>query len=121
LIIVAARFALSLAFLLVIAVLGSGFAVPLAVLVLDFVILLVPRHFLRPDSAKRVDVHLPVLFAAHWGVSSDPLPFLLSPDRPGTANVASGWTQGSRRTPASPRFPERPESEILLHEVQLFA
>jgi hypothetical protein len=59
--VVAARSIIILAFLLLFSVLGSGFAVPLAVLVLDFV---VPRHFLRPDSVKRVDVDLPVLFVA---------------------------------------------------------
>jgi hypothetical protein len=61
LLIVAARLVRSLAFFLL-AVAGSGFAVLLTVLVLDFTILVVPWHFLRPDSVKRVDVDLPVLF-----------------------------------------------------------
>jgi hypothetical protein len=59
----ALRFILSLAFFLF-AKVGSGLVVLLTVLVLDFVILVVPWHFLRADPAKRVVIDLPVLFAA---------------------------------------------------------
>jgi cell division protein FtsW (lipid II flippase) len=54
LLIVAAQSVLSIAFFLL-AIAGSGSAVLLAVLVLDFLILVVPWHFLQPDSVKRID------------------------------------------------------------------
>jgi hypothetical protein len=72
LLVVAARFTLSLAFFLL-AMVGSGFAVLLTILVLAFVILVVPRHFLQPDSVERIDLDLLVLFVTHREVSSEPL------------------------------------------------
>jgi hypothetical protein len=69
---VAARFALSRASFFLLAIAGSAFAVLLTVLVLDFVILVVPWHFLEPDSVKRVDVGHPVLFVTDREVGSEP-------------------------------------------------